>query len=91
LNGLALWLGRYRVAYFDEVAHAFTTFAVALGTLWEVGEWLYERAVPGEQILGKADTMSDLVWDGVGAMLAGLCKAVSDGESGPRRFSPRRA
>jgi hypothetical protein len=63
---------------------------LALGTLWEIGEWLYDRAVPVNAILGKEDTMSDLLWDATGAMLAALLKGVSVEPSRGPRYSNHR-
>ena len=45
---------------------------VALGAAWEVGEWVYDRFTASNTIRGKTDTITDLVADAVGAMLAAL-------------------
>jgi hypothetical protein len=45
---------------------------VALGAAWEVGEWVYDRFTAANTIRGKTDTITDLVADAVGAMLAAL-------------------
>lgn len=45
---------------------------LALGTLWEFAEWGYDMFSRGNSILGKQDTMVDLVLDTVGAVLAAL-------------------
>jgi len=49
---------------------AIASFGIALGALWEIAEWLYDQFVAGNVILGKFDTMVDLVVDSVGAVLA---------------------
>ena len=61
---------------------------LALGSLWEIAEWLYVRSVPSA--LDKADTMSDLVWDATGAMLAALYRGLSVEASARPRSSARR-
>jgi VanZ family protein len=90
-----------RVAWFDEVIHGFTLFAItlplglaalgpvvngtgdralwavltiasmglAVGALWEVAEWAYDQWAAGNVILGKTDTIVDLIADSVGALL----------------------
>lgn len=46
---------------------------LALGVFWEWGEWAYDH-LSGKQnvIKGKADTLTDLIMDGLGALAAGL-------------------
>ena len=52
---------------------------IAIGAVWEIAEWLYDLwLAPGDAILGKPDTMFDLVLDSAGALLAGVI-AVSHG------------
>jgi uncharacterized membrane protein YjdF len=43
---------------------------VAIGAAWEVGEWFYDALTHGNAIRGKTDTMTDLVADALGALLA---------------------
>ena len=43
---------------------------VALGTAWEIAEWLFDALTYGNAIRGKTDTMTDLLADTVGAALA---------------------
>ena len=45
---------------------------IAVGTLWEVGEWGYDQFVPTDVILGKTDTIVDLMLDTAGAAAAAL-------------------
>lgn len=93
-----------RIRLFDEVLHAFTTFALtlpialllyeviligprtrpvlfiltvaslglAIGAVWEIGEWAYDQVVPGNVILGKNDTILDLIVDLIGSVVAGI-------------------
>lgn len=48
------------------------SLGLALGGLWEVAEWVFDQIVRGNVILGKTDTIIDLVVDTVGAVLAGV-------------------
>ena len=45
---------------------------LAIGALWEVAEWGFDRVAPGDVIKGKHDTIIDIVMDTAGAVLAGL-------------------
>jgi VanZ family protein len=45
---------------------------LAIGGLWEVAEWLYDRFAHGNAIKGKADTIIDLIMDTFGGIVAGL-------------------
>ena len=45
---------------------------LAIGALWEVAEWGFDRIAPGDVIKGKFDTIIDIVMDTAGAVLAGL-------------------
>lgn len=44
---------------------------LALGVVWEIGEWVADRFSGQNIIKGKTDTIIDLALDGAGAMLAG--------------------
>lgn len=48
------------------------SLGVAIGALWEIAEWGYDLVSAGNDILGKRDTMIDLILDTVGAVAAGL-------------------
>lgn len=99
-----MWNLYQQIRWFDEVLHAFTSFAltlpialllygtvlsgahkrpilyiltaaslgIAIGVLWEIAEWAYEQMTPGNDILGKTDTIIDLIMDALGAMVAGI-------------------
>lgn len=43
-----------------------------IGALWEIAEWGYDQWVPENAILGKTDTMIDLILDTIGALAAGI-------------------
>ena len=45
---------------------------LALGALWEIIEWSYDLIRAGDIIKGKRDTMIDLVFDAIGALVAGI-------------------
>lgn len=45
---------------------------LAAGALWEIAEWAYDGVVRPNAILGKTDTILDLVVDSVGAVVAGF-------------------
>ncbi len=89
---------------YDEVAHAFTMFAItlalgfllynelmqgfyahrvmfvvtiasmgiAIGALWEVVEWLADFVIPMQIVAGLSDTVTDLILDSAGAVLAAM-------------------
>ncbi|HEY3475291.1 MAG TPA: hypothetical protein VGK56_11820 [Anaerolineales bacterium] len=48
------------------------SLGVAVGVLWEIAEWVYDQMVPENAILGKLDTLIDLVMDILGGMAAGI-------------------
>jgi uncharacterized membrane protein YjdF len=43
---------------------------VAIGALWEVAEWVFDRFASGDVIKGKDDTVIDIVMDTLGAVAA---------------------
>ena len=45
---------------------------IAVGAIWEIGEWGYDQFVPANAILGKTDTIVDLILDTAGAALAAV-------------------
>ncbi len=48
------------------------SIGIAIGGLWEVAEWAYDQMVTGNVILGKTDTIIDLIVDSIGALVAGF-------------------
>ena len=49
------------------------SIGLAIGGLWEVAEWAYDQwFARGNVIHGKRDTILDLVWDSIGALVAGI-------------------
>lgn len=45
---------------------------IAIGALWEVAEWIFDRFSSSDVIKGKDDTVIDIVMDTVGAVIAAL-------------------
>ncbi len=45
---------------------------LAIGALWEVAEWAFDRIAPGDVIKGEHDPIINIVMDTAGAVLAGL-------------------
>ncbi len=45
---------------------------LALGTLWEMVEWVYDLLVATDAIQDKTDTMIDLSMDALGGVIAGF-------------------
>ncbi len=43
---------------------------IALGSIWEVAEWQFNKIVPQDVIKGKDDTVKDIIMDTVGSLLA---------------------
>jgi hypothetical protein len=48
------------------------SLGVAIGVLWEIVEWAYDQMVPENAILGKLDTIIDLIMDILGGVAAGI-------------------
>ena len=48
------------------------SLGIAIGALWEIAEWGYDQMVPENAILGKTDTIIDLILDSLGALAAGI-------------------
>lgn len=74
---LALYL--YGTVLVGAAEHAFLfvlmvlAVGLAIGGLWEVAEWAYDQwMAPGNAIMGKRDTILDLIWDSIGALAAGV-------------------
>ena len=63
---------------------------LAIGALWEVAEWGFDRIAPGDVIKGKFDTIIDIVMDTLGAVLAGIAglEFLRPGGTRPAAASP---
>ncbi len=48
------------------------SLGIAIGALWEVGEWLVDFVVPKQIVSGLFDTITDIMLDSAGALLAAL-------------------
>jgi hypothetical protein len=71
---------------------AVASLGVAIGAVWEIAEWAYDQwLAPGDAILGKWDTITDLGWDTLGALVAAaIATAVVRVQPAIRPASPRR-
>lgn len=68
---------------FDELMESFynhrflfvltiASLGIALGALWEVAEWLADFATPRQIVSGLVDTITDIILDSGGAIVAAL-------------------
>ncbi len=48
------------------------SFGLAIGAVWEIVEWSSDRVLGSHLSLGNADTIGDLVADGLGALVGAL-------------------
>ena len=74
------------------VTLAVASLGVAIGAVWEIAEWAYDQWIaPGNAILGKWDTITDLAYDTLGALVAAaVATAVVRAQPAVRPASPRR-
>ncbi|HET7321632.1 MAG TPA: hypothetical protein VFI96_03985 [Longimicrobiaceae bacterium] len=78
LIGLYLYDVVYRGAddHFLLLVLVIASVGLAIGAVWEVFEWADDQFVtPGNSILGKWDTITDLVVDTLGALVGGAIAA----------------
>jgi hypothetical protein len=68
LNGIVVIGAKERQLLFILTV---ASLGIAIGVLWEIAEWGFDQLVPGDVILGKQDTMVDLMLDSIGSILAG--------------------
>lgn len=74
---LALGFLTYRTLLAGFVDHplllvlTIASFGIAIGALWEVAEWTADFFVAKQIVSGLDDTISDLIMDSIGAVLAG--------------------
>lgn len=55
---------------------------LGIGARWEIAEWGYDRFTPGNAIKGKDDTITDLIADALGALIAGAwASALAEGHA----------
>lgn len=52
------------------------SLGIAVGAVWEIAEWFFDQLVTGNVILGKTDTIIDMIVDSLGALLAGILSVV---------------
>jgi hypothetical protein len=48
------------------------SLGIAIGALWEVAEWLADFVIPKQIVSGLFDTITDIILDSAGAVLAAL-------------------
>ena len=85
LNGLVAAIGYLLLVHFDIVAEArtrsrpvlsttivTTALGLSLGVVWEMFEWFGKNFIDGEIYVGYTDSIGDLLWGGLGSLLAGL-------------------
>lgn len=68
-----------------------TALGLSLGALWEFFEWFGHTFIDGEIYVGYVDSLGDLFWGGLGALLAGCCMQFLAGRphtAGDRLSSP---
>ena len=58
----------HRVLFVITIA----SLGIAIGALWEVGEWLADFVTPKQIVSGLFDTITDIMLDSAGAVLAAL-------------------
>jgi len=51
---------------------AIASMGIAIGALWEVAEWLADFVTPHQVVAGLSDTVTDLILDSAGALLAAV-------------------
>ncbi len=54
-----------------------SSFGIAIGGLWEIVEWTADKILPANIVKGLDDTITDLIVDSLGAMVAGGITMVS--------------
>src|SRR5690349_5520892 len=59
---------KHRVLFVITIA----SLGIALGALWEVTEWLADFVIPKQIVSGLFDTITDIMLDSAGAILAAL-------------------
>lgn len=70
--GLFVFAKAFRPAHPVLIALLIASIGLAIGGLWEVAEWAFDRLASGDNIKGKYDTILDLITDTVGAVSAGF-------------------
>ena len=65
-----------------------TALGFSLGVLWEISEWIGHTSIDEEIFVGYNDSIGDLFWGGVGALLAGIFIPFIMGRSVPPHPAP---
>jgi len=58
-----------------------TALGLSLGALWEFFEWFGHTFIDGEIYVGYVDSLGDLLWGGLGSLLAGCSMRFLTGRS----------
>jgi hypothetical protein len=58
-----------------------TALGLSLGALWEFFEWFGHTFIDGEIYVGYVDSLGDLIWGGLGSLLAGCSMRFLTGRS----------
>ena len=66
------------------------SLGIAIGALWEVIEWLADFVVPQQIVSGLFDTITDIILDSAGALLAALLNLHGLNELRSQASSPAR-
>jgi len=66
------------------------SLGIAIGALWEVIEWLADFVVPKQIVSGLFDTITDIILDSAGALLAALLNLRGLNELRSQASSPAR-
>jgi len=73
-----------------QVTHLLASLGIAIGALWEVIEWLADFVVPKQIVSGLFDTITDIILDSAGALLAALLNLRGLNELRSQASSPAR-
>jgi hypothetical protein len=66
------------------------SLGIAIGSLWEVIEWLADFVIPKQIVSGLFDTITDIILDSLGAILAALLNLRGLNELRAQASSPAR-
>ena len=73
------WVGRagsFTIGPLGIVVVAAGAIGLSLGTFWEMFEWFGKTFIDGAIYVGYRDTIGDIVWGGLGSLLAGILMPV---------------
>lgn len=101
LNGLVAAVGYLLLVHFRVVADAdtlprpvlsttivTTALGLSFGVFWEMFEWFGKNFIDGDIYVGYTDSIGDLLWGGIGSLVAGLAMPILAAR--PTRGEPSR-